>query len=373
MLLPDRLLAILFTFFPGALCVAQQANFDSAVSTELKRLNIPGLAVAKLESGKVAWTGYYGYQNLEKQVPVTENTVFQIASVAKTVTAAAIMQLVGQGYFSLDDDINGFLPFPVRNAFFPEKPITIRHLLRHRSSIRDNPDYLLPFWEGDYKGPDIALGTFLQNYLAAGGPTYRKDKNFIHTAPGDSFEYSNMGYALLGYIVERTAKMPFDEYCQKKLFTPLEMHNTNWFPDRIDPDKLATAYTFSDSLKVYQQRHQSTFPDYPSGQLRTSIGDLAKFLACWTNNGKFNGKSIIDSLAVQTLTPRNLSLGFHTWFLYLLNTETPMYSHNGHSPGVSTYMLYDPFSKNGLIILMNGEVTSYADWRKLIGLLYRGR
>jgi CubicO group peptidase (beta-lactamase class C family) len=368
-----RLFAILFILFHYAECLAQNTGLDFNMSTERKRLNIPGLAVAKIEAGKVAWTGHYGFQNLEKQIPVTGNTIFQIASISKTVTAAAIMQLAAKGYFSLDEDINAFLPFSVRSSFYPGKPITFRQLLRHRSSIRDNFDYLLPFWEGEYKGPNIRLNTFLQNYLAIGGSNYYKDKNFIHAAPGDRFEYSNMGYALLGYLVERISKIPFDEYCQKNLFAPLEMRQTNWFPDKMDSNKLATPYIFSDSLKVYQRQQQSTFPDYPSGQLRCSIGDLARFLVCWTNDGNFEGKSIIDSVAVQTLTPKDMSLGFHTWFLYLFNTETPMYSHNGHGPGVSTYMLYDPFSKNGLVILMNGELSSYMDWRSLINLLYQKR
>ncbi|MCF0049066.1 beta-lactamase family protein [Dyadobacter sp. LJ53] len=368
-----RLFVSLFILFHFAECLAQNTGLDSDISAEMKRLNIPGMAVAKIEAGEVAWTGHFGFQNLEKQIPVTGNTIFQIASISKTVTAAAIMQLAAKGYFSLDDDVSGFLPFSVRSSFHPRKPITFRQLLRHRSSIRDNFDYLLPFWEGKYKGPNISLDIFLQNYLAIGGSNYHKDKNFIQAAPGDRFEYSNMGYALLGYLVERIANMPFDEYCQKNLFSPLEMRQTNWFPDKMDANRIATPYIFSDSLKVYQRQQQSTFPDYPAGQLRCSIGDLARFLVCWTNDGKFEGKSIIDSVAVQTLTPKDMSLGFHTWFLYLFNTETPMYGHNGHGPGVSTYMLYDPFSKNGLVILMNGELSSYMDWRSLINLLYQKR
>ncbi|MCE6992793.1 beta-lactamase family protein [Dyadobacter sp. CY323] len=365
-----RLIVILFALFYCAPCLSQNTSLDSNVLIELKRLKISGLAVAKVHEGKVAWSKYYGYQNLEKQIPVTENTIFQIASLSKTVTAAAVMQLVGQHTISLDDDVNGYLPFSVRSALHPKRPITFRQLLRHRSSISDNMDYLLPFWAGEYKGPTIKLEAFLQNYLVVGGSAYQGSKNFIQQAPGDKFEYSNMGYALLGYLVERISKMPFDKYCQMYLFAPLEMHQTNWFLDDIDPGKLAIPYTFSDSLEAFQKQQQSTFPDYPAGQLRCNVADLAKFLACWINDGKFNGKAVIDSIAVQTLTPKDMSLGYHTWFLYLLNTETPMYSHNGHSPGVSTYMLYDPYSKNGLAILMNGDLSSYVDWRKLIGLLY---
>ncbi|WP_420153630.1 serine hydrolase domain-containing protein [Siphonobacter sp.] len=350
---------------------AQESDFDREMLVQMKRLQLPGLAVAKVEAGKVAWSGYYGYQNLEQRIPVSAQTVFHIASLSKPITAAALMQLSGRGYFSLDDAINRFLPFSVKNPHRPNQPITFRHLLRHRSSIHDDLDYLLPFWETAYQGPPLDLEPFLRNYLTPRGTNYRPEKNFIPATPGSTFDYSNMGYAILGYLVEKISKMPFDAYCQKNLFAPLGMNQTAWFPNQLDSSTLATPYVFSDSLQAYQPQPQRTFPDYPAGQLRCSLDDLATFLIGWTSDGTFQGKTIIDSGAVQTLTPKDMSLGFHTWFMYIFNTETPMYSHNGHEPGVSTYMLYDPFSKKGLIILSNGDLTSYTDWRKLIDFCYR--
>ncbi|MCF0074222.1 beta-lactamase family protein [Dyadobacter sp. CY261] len=341
------------------------------VESELRELHIPGLAAAKIENGKISWMRYYGLQDIEQKIPVSGETVFHIASISKTITAAAVLQLNARGYFNLDDDINRFLPFRVVNPSFPNAPITFRQLLRHRSSIADNRDYLFPFWENKYQGGDIPLEAFLLNYLAAGGKNYHAGKNFIHAEPNDRFEYSNMGYALLGYLVERITKMPFDQYCKARLFEPLQMNHTSWFPQDFPEARLATPYAYSDSLAALIKQPQGKYPDFPAGQLRCTLKDLATFLLCWTHDGKFDGKQIIDAKAIQTLTPKDMSLGFHTWFMYLLNTETPMYSHNGHGPGVSTYMLYDPFSKKGLVILMNGELSDYFKWRKLIDLLYQ--
>ncbi|WP_374754553.1 serine hydrolase [Dyadobacter fermentans] len=112
---------------------------------------------------------------------------------------------------------------------FPATPITFRQLLRHRSSIADNLDYLLSFWENKYQGTDMPLGTFLADYLSVGGKHSQANKNFANTEPGNRSEYSNIGFALLGYLVDRISKTPFDQYCKANLFTPLEMHNTNWF------------------------------------------------------------------------------------------------------------------------------------------------
>ncbi|WP_234606817.1 serine hydrolase domain-containing protein [Dyadobacter chenwenxiniae] len=348
-----------------------QIKVDSLVGEQMMGLHIPGLSAAKIENGKISWMRYYGFQDIGKKTPVTAETVFHIASLSKTVTAAAIMQLNARGYFNLDDDINRFLPFRVVNPSFPKASITFRQLLRHRSSLADNQDYLLPFWENKYQGADIPLEVFLRDYVTVGGKNYESDKNFINAEPGEKFGYANMGYALLGYLVERISKMPFDKYCKTHLFDPLGMKQTSWFPQQFTDAKLATPYSYSDSLKTFIQNPQGKYPDYPAGQLRCTLGDLATFLACWSNDGQFDGKQIIDVMAVQMLTPKDISLGFHTWFLYLLNTETPMYSHNGHGPGVSTYMLYDPFSKKGLVILMNGELSDYFHWRKLIEVLYK--
>ncbi|WP_229221098.1 serine hydrolase domain-containing protein [Dyadobacter endophyticus] len=364
------LLLVALSLLAG-LAHAQTSKVDSLIIGKLKDLHVPGLAAAKVENGKISWTRYYGFQNMEQKIPVSDSTVFHIASISKTVTAAAVMQLEAKGYFKLDDDINRYLPFQVVNPSFPAAPITFRQLLRHRSSIADNMDYLLPFWENQYKGADIPLGTFLADYLSAGGKHYHANKNFAGAEPGSRFEYSNIDFALLGYLVERIAKMPFDQYCKTHLFAPLEMHHTSWFLETLEPYRLAVPYQYSDSLGQYQKLPQGKYPDYPAGQLRCTVSDLAKFLACWSNDGTYDGKRVIEARSVQSLTPKDMTLGFHTWFMYLLNTETPAYSHSGHGPGISTYMLYDPFSKKGLIILMNGELSDYFEWRKLIDLLWK--
>lgn len=147
------------------------------------------------------------------------------------------------------------------------------------------------------------------------------------------------------------------------------MHHTSWFLETHQSNRLAVPYQYTDSLSRYEKLPQGKYPDYPAGQLRCTVNDLAKFLACWSNGGVYADKRVMEARSVQSLTPKDMSPGFHTWFMYLLNTETPMYSHSGHGSGISTYMLYDPVSKKGLIILMNGELSDYFEWRKLIDLL----
>ena len=115
----------------------QKPAIDSFINNEIQKLHIAGFAAVAIDSNKIVWQSYYGYQNVEKKIPVTERTLFMIASTSKTVTAAALMQLYSMGKFHLDDDINKYLDFKVVNPNYPKIPITFRQLLRHRSSIAD--------------------------------------------------------------------------------------------------------------------------------------------------------------------------------------------------------------------------------------------
>ncbi|WP_050774616.1 serine hydrolase domain-containing protein [Dyadobacter fermentans] len=117
---------LLATFFLSAgLAYAQTSKVDSLAIGKLKDVHVPGHAAAKVENGQVSWTRYYGFQDMEQKVPVTDSTFFHIASISKTITAAAVMQLEAKGYFKLDDDINRYLPFALSIHCF--------QLLRSRS------------------------------------------------------------------------------------------------------------------------------------------------------------------------------------------------------------------------------------------------
>ena len=117
-------------------------DLDRFILDGMKGAKVPGLAAAVVKDGNIIWTGAYGWANIENKTPVTNETLFQVASVSKPVTAFAIMQLVEQGLLTLDADINEVLPFPVRNPRHPKVPITLKHLLTHTSGIRDNWDLL---------------------------------------------------------------------------------------------------------------------------------------------------------------------------------------------------------------------------------------
>jgi CubicO group peptidase (beta-lactamase class C family) len=358
-------------FSTSSIVIGQNINIDSFFNQQIKQLHIAGMAACAINNGKVVWRGYYGYQDINRKIPVDSQTIFMLASVSKTVTAAALMQLFSKGKFNLDDNINQYLPFKIKNPNFPNNQITFRQLLRHRSSIIDNYDYLNQFWEINKGDPTITLGKFLKEYLAAEGENFNKEKNFAKDRPGTSFSYSNIGYALIGYLVECISKMPFDKYCNENIFKPLNMNDTAWYLKSLDTSKIAKPYYFSDSLQQYVSYGFGGFPDYPAGELRTTLNSFSHFLIGWTQDGKWNNTSVFDSVAVQTLTPSDFSLGWHTWFIYVLDNEHLGYSHEGGGGGASTYTLFS--DKMGIILLTNGEIKNYFEWRKLIDFIYTSK
>jgi CubicO group peptidase (beta-lactamase class C family) len=365
-----RIHAQLITLFllPGTLSYGQSRRMDSIIQISMQESHTAGLAACLIENGKVQQEGYYGYQNIDKKKLVGPQTIFMLASVSKTVTAAALMKLYESNKFTLDDDINIYLPFKVRNPNFPDLPITFRQLLRHRSSINDDDKYLQQFWKVNNGDPSLPLNLFLSDYLSPDGKHYNRQTNFLPEKPGTKFSYSNVGYALIGYLIEMISGMPFDRYCEETIFKPLSMDNTSWYLKGLDTNKIAIPYTYSDALKKHIPYRFGGYPDYPAGQLRTTLSDLSHFLIAWSQKGRWNNQQVFDSTAIQELTPDDYSLGWHTWFMYALDTEHLLYSHAGGDNGVSNYIVYD--RKKGVIILTNGENNDYFRWRKLIDVLY---
>ncbi|WP_343691602.1 serine hydrolase domain-containing protein [Chitinophaga sp.] len=358
-------LLIVCTFLP-ILVYPQKPLLDSLLADK----HIAGFEAVAIDKGHIVWTGYYGYQNLEKKIPVGPNTLFEAASTSKTVTAAAVMQLYAAGKFKLDDDVNRYLDFHLANPAFPHTPITFRQLLRHRASIDDNVDYLHIFWDTNHGDPTIPLSVFIKEYFKVQGKHYDKQKNFYDYPPGAKAHYSNMGIALLGYLVERISGQDFNTYCKIHLFQPLDMHNTGWFLRDIDSNQVAMPYTYSDSLHQFIPLGHGGFPDYPAGGLHTNVEQFAHFLIAWTNQGRWSNRHVIDSNAIQTLTPDECNLGFHTWFQFATNKGLILYSHTGSAIGVSSFISYSPLSKKGVIFICNGEFENAQAWKDVINTLY---
>ncbi len=221
------------------------------------------------------------------------------------------MQLWEKGLIDLDTDVNKYLDFEIRNPSYPHKPITIFQILTHTSSIIDGKAYHHSYSCGD---PILSLNEWIYENLTPGGKYYYDGSNFGDWAPGDKDKYSNVAFGLLGLIVEKVAKQPFNEYCTENIFKPLGMKNTGWFLSEIDTKKHIKPYAYVtqenrndllENKRLYPQETEFkvgsfvenclySFPNYPDGLVRTSVRELSLYLTAMINGGELNGARILD-------------------------------------------------------------------------------
>lgn len=166
------------------------------------------------ENGEIVSKGVMGFRDPESTLPIEEDTIFQLASVTKQFTAAAVMLVARQGLLNLDDEIT---------TFFPElekyKGATVRHLLTHTSGIPDyfdDADWFIDLWKKENRVP---ANPEIVRFLC-------ETKAEPYGAPGEKWEYSNSGYNLLAEIVERVSGVPFEDFLKKNVFEPAGMHST---------------------------------------------------------------------------------------------------------------------------------------------------
>ena len=196
------------------------ADLDAAIEEQLKAAKLPGVSMVAIKDGQIVFAKGYGLANIEENRPVTPDTVFQIASVSKLVTATTLMRLHEQGKFGLNDDINAYLPFSVRNPAYPDTPITFRMLLAHTSSVADGPSYNETYTIGKSEDPELALGEYLSGYFTSGGDYFNAKKNFSKNAPGTVYDYSNVGFGLVGISRSESPASPLTRFARKKCSPP---------------------------------------------------------------------------------------------------------------------------------------------------------
>jgi CubicO group peptidase (beta-lactamase class C family) len=316
------------------------------LATRLKALKVPGLSVGIIKNGRLVCASGAGLANIEQKKAVSHNTVFAWASVSKTVTAIAAMVLYDRGKFRLDDDINKFLPFEVRNPNCPTKPITFRQLLTHSSSIVDSKSiYDASYTKGDSPVP---LGDFVRGYVTPDSDYYDTD-NFVDECPGQVSRYSNVAIGLLGYLIERISGTPFDKFVKDEIFGPLGMKNASFRLADLDLNNVAMPHRGQVPLG------HVGFPTYPDGLLRASVPSMARLLSMMANGGQYGNRRILKESTVQEMLRIQDSKLDKDQGLIWYRKYKNLYGHNGSDPGTASLMFYDPKNTEGVLIVANGE------------------
>ncbi|MBI3139823.1 MAG: serine hydrolase [Sphingobacteriales bacterium] len=260
----QRILTIAFALIGvSAFVQGQQGRnltkeFDKFLTTQFKP-NDPGATVLVAKKGQIIYKKAFGMANLELKAPMQTDNVFWIASIGKQFTAVAILQLMEQGKLNLDDEITKFIPgYPTQG-----NKITIEHLLTHTSGIQNfsgmkDPEKKLAF---DCK-PEEVIDFF---------------KNFpMRFAPGTSWEYSNSGYFLLGYIIEKITGKPYSEYLDKNIFKPLGMTNSLFANNKRMIRNRVGAYSMGEN-GYENSRSLNPTHIYSAGAIQSTVEDLFKW------------------------------------------------------------------------------------------------
>ena len=361
---------------------SSRGDLDAFVRARMESAHVPGLSLAIIRDGKLLRATGFGFSNLAQQRPMRADTLINVGSVTKTATCIAVMQLWEQKKFALDGDVNAYLSFPVRNVAHPSDSVTFRQLLTHTSSIADGPAYDTSYACGDSRVP---LGRWLRDYLTAGGALYDRN-NFHPWKPGMQFEYSNVAYGLLGYLVETLSGMSYSDYMLSRVFAPLGMSRSRILLAGMDPESHATPYTYtankgdfasvtlrdpvwtppadqSGGVQVPHCLYSWATP--PDGLARTSAVELSRMLQAFMNRGEIDGQRVLRARTIVQIlsdqhvafaaTQKNPHVQGLTWRVYRgLGTDV-VWGHNGGDPGISTLVVFRPRDRRGAVVLMNSD------------------
>ncbi len=334
-----------------------------------------------------------GTSDYTRNIDMTVDSKYRIASISKTITAIAVMQLVEQNLLDLDEDISTILGFTVQNPNNQSTAITTRMLLSHTSTIIDGSTY------GNFLGATINNNPIpnLSSILTVGG-TYYVASQFNNTTPGTYFNYSNINYVILGTIVEKISNLRFDVYCKQNISDLLGIDASFNVNDLEDIDELAVLYRKPSGVWTAQvdnyQGIQPTFNNLdgyvpgtnggrfgPQGGFRCSAQDLAKIFLVLMNKGTFDGVTLLSEASCNAMFANEWTFNgsngnnyyglFRSWGLGIhritstpgndiaLTGSTSMLGHTGEAYGLVSDAYFDTIRKVGFVFMNNGVGIGY--------------
>ena len=312
---------------------AQADEVDDYIKSHMKQHRIPGVALEIIRDGQAVKTAGYGVANLELNVPVSLETVFEIGSITKQFTAAGILLLAQEGRLSVDDKISKYL----KDTPEAWRRVTIRHLLTHTSGIKS------------YTGLD---GFQLWRHLTQGRFIQAIGAQPIEFQPGESWKYCNTGFNLLGYIIENVSGINYWDFMSRRIFHPLGMQATaNRLPSLVIPHR---ADGYERTNHAWINRDYDLTDVFSAGAIVSTVGDLAKWAMSLDGEGLLNAAS-----KAQMWTPVRLNDGNTTnygfgWHLGEVEGHKNI-GHSGSTSGFSSSIQRFPDDKLAVIVLSNTD------------------
>lgn len=335
-------------------CLAQGTfindSLDIYINRELKRWNLPGMAIAIVKDGKVLMAKGYGLSDVKKKTPVTENTVFQIASCSKAFTGTSLALLEYYGKLKLDDKVKKYLPYFKMSEEWRTEQVSITDVLSHR----------------------IGFGTFQSDFLNWNCRRSRKDliANMANSVPQFGFRehygYCNLGFLTAGEIIPVVCDTTWDDYVKYHYFVPLEMKNTSsTYAGFMANGNSSKAYTtVNDVLIELEPANVDALG--PAGSISSSVNDMSRWIIMQLANGKYNDKQVVPSAVIQKTRRSNTIVAdgkgqghnFETYGLgWFLKDEggKKVIEHDGGTNGFLSKTVLIPEANMGFVILSNND------------------
>ena len=358
-------------FFIFNYCSAQnKMTLEEKIGRIMKKYEAVGVTAVVVKDNNICYTHTFGYNpdynDTTLRRSISDSGVYVISSISKTFVCTAIMQLVENKKIRLDDDINKYLSFRVRNPQYPETPITVRMLMCHRSSLNDSQydwtlDQINPETGKDWKGC------------------------YNDYAPGEDYKYCNLGYSMLGAIIENVSGERFDDYIENHITKPLGLYSS-YNITRIDSSRLVKALLFDKKKKRFKKDNSIyNYPYYeknlnnyrlgysvsylsPTGGVKISAIDLAKYMMMNMNDGKYAGKRIIKKKSeIEMRTPQMGNPEYGLAFSHYRGRVKGVALDGmvGCAHGVHSSMLFNPKEKYGFVVICNGCTSDSSDGQNM--------
>lgn len=334
-------------------------GLQQAVRRILDEYNVAGAGIALVSKDGVIWSGGIGDADVAAGRPITAETVFRLGSTSKTLIAMALLKLQEEGKLSLENKVKDIVPeITIVNPWEQSDPVRIVHLLEHTSGFDDMEPAEIYNLEDP---PDISLSDVLQRFQGAQRVRWR---------PGTRMSYSNPGYGLAGYIVEKVSGQKFEEYVKQELLEPLRMNNSDFRLSDSNQKLLAQGYN-----KFRQPLEYRNIYLCPAGDLKSSPADMAQLIRLFLNRGKvaeiqlLRPESIARMEEVQTTEAAHAGLkkGYGLGLFAEMGGGRVWYGHHGAILGFLSTFQYSPQQGVGYVVLMNR--ISVEAWNGLKNLL----
>jgi CubicO group peptidase (beta-lactamase class C family) len=352
------------------------------------KYQLTGFSMAAVYNGEMVFSYHGGMASITDRIPVTAKTMFRVASVSKIITSMAFMILEQEGLAGLDDDVSELMGYKVENPHYPGMPVTPRMLMTHTSGLNDGANYMSFLLNETYENP---AAPSIRQLINSDGARYTTSQ-WNPTLPGNSFNYSNLGYGLLGTIVEKISGERFDIFVKTRILNPLQIEGGFNIRD-IDISHLATLYrkvdqNFEPQFDYYPDGKIADldFSDYipgtnallfsPQGGLRISAEDLSRIMILLMNHGTYQNQQILLPATVDKMlelqwiydgaNASNPSGLYNAWGLGLFISTMQenkdiiipgyrMIGHYGQAYGLLSGMYFCRESGFGIVFMLNGK------------------